>query len=364
MNGSPYHFFVKRGTVNKLARLLPGRRRVLGLTHLRRAGASTATSIRRARDNPNNATTGFGDATNPDNPFKDWNVVFVSYCTATSTSATRRRTTPTPTPARRCTSSTAASHNAQVAEKWAREHFVNPDEVFVTGSSAGAYGAWFNAPLHARRVAGLEVQRPRRRRQRRHHARTSCRTSSRTGTSRPTCPTSIPGLDGRLTRRHRHPGLHRGGRRFYPKTAWAHYTTRLRRRHRRPDRLLQRHAERQRSVAAVTWWQASCAWNAQMRAQAIATAAAVPSNYRYYIGSGSRHTMWGSNKVYTDTTGGVPTHRRLGERDAGQQPARSRSGVDQCRVHQLRPVAARRRAPEPARAAVPAVGPDVVVTCP
>ena len=32
----------------------------------------------------------------------------------------------------------------------------------------------------------------------------------------------------------------------------------------------------------------------------------MPSNYRYYIGTGSRHTMWGSDKVYDDTTGGVP----------------------------------------------------------
>src|SRR5438105_1476678 len=37
--------------------------------------------------------------------------------------------------------------NAPVVEKWAREHFVDPNEVFVTGSSAGAYGAWFHAPL-------------------------------------------------------------------------------------------------------------------------------------------------------------------------------------------------------------------------
>src|SRR6185295_2041787 len=36
-------------------------------------------------------------------------------------------------------------HNSQIAEKWAREHFINPEEVFVTGSSAGAYGAWFNS---------------------------------------------------------------------------------------------------------------------------------------------------------------------------------------------------------------------------
>jgi hypothetical protein len=32
----------------------------------------------------------------------------------------------------------------------------------------------------------------------------------------------------------------------------------------------------------------------------------VPSNYRYYIGTGSRHTMWYFPKVYNDTTGGVP----------------------------------------------------------
>jgi hypothetical protein len=54
------------------------------------------------------------------------------------------------------------------------------------------------------------------------------------------------------------------------------------------------------------YWRASCAWNAGMRALAL-DAAARAENYRYYIGSGARHTMWGANKVYGDTTGGVPT---------------------------------------------------------
>ena len=35
-----------------------------------------------------------------------------------------------------------------------------------------------------------------------------------------------------------------------------------------------------------------------------AALAATTNNYRYYIGTGSRHTMYGSNKVYTDQTGG------------------------------------------------------------
>jgi len=38
-------------------------------------------------------------------------------------------------------------------------------------------------------------------------------------------------------------------------------------------------------------------------------AAAEAPNFRYYVGAGSRHTMWGSDKVYTDTTGNVPTIR-------------------------------------------------------
>ena len=59
-------------------------------------------------------------------------------------------------------------------------------------------------------------------------------------------------------------------------------------------------------LASLRWWEASCAFNSVMRQQVIATAAAVPTNYRYYIGTGSRHTMWGNDKVYTDTTGGVP----------------------------------------------------------
>ena len=60
---------------------------------------------------------------------------------ATCISATRRRTTATVTVEHK------GYHNSKVAEKWAREHFLNPEEVFVTGSSAGAYGAWFNGPL-------------------------------------------------------------------------------------------------------------------------------------------------------------------------------------------------------------------------
>jgi hypothetical protein len=46
-------------------------------------------------------------------------------------------------------------------------------------------------------------------------------------------------------------------------------------------------------------------WNAIMRSL-VQDSASQAANYRYYIGTGSRHTMWGNDTVYTDTTGGVP----------------------------------------------------------
>jgi hypothetical protein len=51
------------------------------------------------------------------------------------------------------------------------------------------------------------------------------------------------------------------------------------------------------------WWIASCAWNEEMRALNAEAVSRAP-NFRFYVGTGSRHTMWGSDKVYTSTEGG------------------------------------------------------------
>jgi len=112
-------------------------------------------------------------------------------------------------------------------------------------------------------------------------------------------------------------------------------------------------------VAAFTWWNGSCAFNTQMRTQAIATAAAVPSNYRYYIGTGSRHTMWGSDKVYTDTSGGVPTLVDWVNGMLAGTPAWSDVERTDCGV--LLPGDP---APNPLQAPFSMIGSDIVVTCP
>src|SRR6185503_3465158 len=90
--------------------------------------------------NPALVSTGFGDYDNPLNPMTDWSVVFVSYCTCDVHWGDEDH---------QYSPGNKANHrgrvNAAVVEKWAREHFVDPAKVFVTGSSAGSYGAIMNA---------------------------------------------------------------------------------------------------------------------------------------------------------------------------------------------------------------------------
>jgi hypothetical protein len=142
MQGDAYRYFAKRGSVNKLLMYYQGGgacwdNLTCGGTALTGAICKTSTED----DDPNAFDSGFADLTNPDNPFRDWNMVMVSYCTCDIHFGDATQDYGDVTVQHK------GYHNSKVAEKWAREHFLNPEEVFVTGSSAGAYGAWFNGPL-------------------------------------------------------------------------------------------------------------------------------------------------------------------------------------------------------------------------
>ena len=132
--------------------LLPGRRRLLGLPHLlpsptcktSSAGpATTRTTPRPASPTSRTPTTRSRTGTSSSCP-----VLHRRH------PLRRRQSTTTDSGNSRAPSSTTAAVNARVVEKWAREHFVIPEQVFVTGSSAGAYGASSNAPLAAWSTSG------------------------------------------------------------------------------------------------------------------------------------------------------------------------------------------------------------------
>ena len=297
MNGSPYAFFAKRGSVNKL------------LVYYQGGGAcwdpltcsipTCDNSVDPGSDNPSNVHVGLADRDNPANPFRDWNAVFVSYCSCDVHFGDAAQDYPPHVEHR-------GYQNSRVVEKWAREHFVNPETVFVTGSSAGAYGAWFNAPLHHRVWPAS-------------HFDVLADAGNGVITQdflvhyfpnwdfRANIPPDIPGLVEVLDNGTGIVGYTEVVADFFPRTRWAHYTTAFDGGTGGQTGFYNIMLNNNNPIAALTWWNGSCAFNKAMRAQAIATAAAVPTNYRYYIGTGSRHTMFGSNKVYTDTTGGVPT---------------------------------------------------------
>jgi hypothetical protein len=305
-----YSYFVKRGSTNKLLVYFQGGGACWDFLTCELANVFDNDVNPAGSDNPNNTQVGLGDQGNSLNPFAEWNVVFVSYCTGDIHFGDSEQTY-----SGGGLGSRHIEHrgfvNARVVEKFAREHFVNPEEVFVTGSSAGAYGAFFNAPLlrdiyPASKFNVLA------------DAGNGIVTQQFLDEKFPVwnfaanLPTHIPGLSDTLTNGTGIPGYTEIVANFYADVNWAHYTTAF-------DGgtggqtgfynvMLNPTTDPLVALAEwPKWWEASCEWNDVMRQQAIDTAAAIPGNYRYYIGTGSRHTMFGSNKVYTDTTGGVPT---------------------------------------------------------
>jgi Pectinacetylesterase len=300
MNSTPYHFFVKRGSVNKLVVYYQGGGACWEQLTCSVPACDTSVNVN-GGDNPNVGAPrpGFADLTNAENPFKDWNSVFVSYCSCDIHFGDAAQDYPLHVEHR-------GFHNARIVEKFAREHFVNPEAIFVSGSSAGAYGAWFHAPLlhevwPASKFTVLA------------DAGNGVITQSFLELNFPNwnfegnLPANVPAIQQVFDEGSGIPGYTKVVAGLYPNTTWAHYTTAFDGGSGGQTGFYNIMINDNNPINALTWWRGSCAFTTQMRAQVLATAAAIPDNYRYYIGTGSRHTMFGSNKVYTDTTGGVPT---------------------------------------------------------
>ncbi|MFT4571451.1 MAG: hypothetical protein ACI8TX_000064 [Hyphomicrobiaceae bacterium] len=142
---TPWKMWARKGTVNNLLVYYQGGGACWNNIT---CGANQCDLTVGAGDDPNNFGDGEGlglfDITDPENPFADWHMVFVPYCSCDVHWGNKRAIYPgliTPAP--------VVEHrgriNASFAEKYAREHFVNPDQIMVAGSSAGGLGAMFNS---------------------------------------------------------------------------------------------------------------------------------------------------------------------------------------------------------------------------
>jgi hypothetical protein len=301
--GTPWVHFVKRGTVNKL------------LVYYQGGGAcwndltcgQTLPVFKETTgpdENPANFSSGFANYQNPENPFRDWNAIVVPYCTgdvhwgdavvqhqAGSDDATINH---------------KGRVNAAVAEKFAREHFVNPEQVFVTGSSAGSYGAVVNGlflqekaypstPFAVLGDAGNGVI-----------TREFLENDLAKWGIEENLPRWIPNLDKPLTELNAS-DLWTEAALYYPQSRFANYTSAYDGGTGGQVGFYNIMLSGDSALDYLLWWRPTCEWNEEMRALSYDSATRAPENYRYYIGVGSRHTMWGNDKVYTDTTGGVPT---------------------------------------------------------
>jgi hypothetical protein len=358
MEGSPYHFFARRGAVNKLVMYYQGGGACWeGLTC---SVPVCNPNVDPVEDNPTNFASGFADRDNPDNPFRDWHTVYVSYCSCDVHYGDSAQDYPFVENIVHVEH--RGFHNAGVAEKWAREHFTDPEVVFVTGSSAGAYGAWFHAvPLQAVWPASQ------------FHVLADAGNGVITQefldgpfsnwNFEANLPDDIPGIREALDAGTGIPGYTEAVAQHFPRTNWAHYSAAYDGGTGGQTGFYNIMLNDNDPIAALTWWEASCAFNQAMRQQAIETSIAVPENYRYYIGTGSRHTMWGNNKVYSDTIGGVPTiadwvDAMLASEPGSRDPAWTNVECDDCSL-----TLPGDPKPEPLQPPFEPQGEDIVIDC-
>jgi hypothetical protein len=294
--GTPFTFYARRGTVNKLVMYYQGGGACWDY------GTCALPTFDTVGGDPRGGSTGFADYGDPRNPFKDWNAVFVSYCTGDVHWGDARY------PHEQNTDVLEVEHkgavNARVAEKWARDHFVNPDEIFVTGSSAGAYGAiaqspylmefaWPSSQFAVLGDAGNGVI----------TNEFLVNDISKWGIEK-NVPRWIEALDTPITDLSI-VDVYIEVARQYPWNRFGTYTSSY-------DggsggqSGFYNVMKSGTPIGGLVWWNATCEWNEIMRAQNFETASQA-SNFRYYIGSGSAHTIYGRDKIYDDTTGGVPT---------------------------------------------------------
>jgi hypothetical protein len=294
---TPYSFWYRRGTVNKLVMYYQG-----GGACWSAATCFTANTFKNtagAGDNPDLVGAGFADSTNPDNPFKDWHMVFVSYCTGDVHWGNNAQFYG---PGQ--TINHVGRVNAKVAEKFAREHFPLPEQVFVTGSSAGSYGALLNSVFLMEDVypssphdvlgdAGIGVI-----------TQGWLESSFPVWNVQENLPTHIPDLNV--------PAIELSTvemwehiARYYPNNDFAAYQSAYDGSGGGQTAFYNVMANPNDILTWPTWWPATCTWNACMRQMVEDIASRVP-NFAYYTGAGSRHTVYGSDKLYEDTTGGMP----------------------------------------------------------
>jgi hypothetical protein len=245
---------------------------------------------------------GIFDTNNPANPFKKWSFVAIPYCTGDVHWGSNDHDYPDylyqyggdPVPAHH-----RGFDNFLVVLKWITENFKRPQKIFVTGSSAGSYGAILGFPYIQKTYPKSKV---------------SILGDAGNGVVseefqissiinwgiQDNLPAWIPGFD-RPFSEYDIDEMYLMIADYYPSRKIAQYTTAWD----WNQTFFYSVMLNIKNPAAWNYWHTErCTWHDQMN-EYVDSAADAP-NYRYYIGAGSDHTVMGYDKFYEEDSAGVP----------------------------------------------------------
>jgi hypothetical protein len=250
-------------------------------------------------------TEGMGifDTENPENPFKDWNFVFIPYCTGDIHWGAADHDYPDYWDQIPNLDSWTIRHrgfvNFQAVLKWMKDNIESPHKIFVTGSSAGSYGAIFNFPY-------IQEAYP--------NSMASVLGDAGNGVVtvdfqnnyinnwgiQPNLAAWIPGLDKPFSELGID-GIYKSIALYYPHRKVAQYTTAWDWNQTFFYYVMQNISDPEswEEEWPSVWYD----WDAQMLEFAY-SAAEVP-NYRYYIAAGDTHTIMMSPLFYTEDSAGI-----------------------------------------------------------
>jgi hypothetical protein len=143
--GTPYAFWVRKGTVNKLVLYFMGGGACWNASTCALAGGVFFDTV--SPEPEPGFISGIFELDNPENPFKDWYIVFMPYCTGDIHWGDNVVTYPATEGTEEVTIHHKGRVNATAAGDWVNENFNGPDFIFVSGCSAGSYGSALAAAL-------------------------------------------------------------------------------------------------------------------------------------------------------------------------------------------------------------------------
>lgn len=316
----PYKFYLKRGTSRNLVINFMGGGACWDPKNC--LGNSTRTYISQA-DIPFDpalfkfAIGGILDPSATQNPFADWNWIFVPYCTGDLHWGSNVTSYTPPNGG----SPVTFSHNGfqnflAVLDFVQRTDLIRPttgNQIFVTGQSAGGYGAVFNFPFVKEAFPSLRVNMV-------GDAANGIVTNGfqqnaiigRWGAQN-TIPWWIPNVNINLLTNGSLGTLYANLANFYSDSRFGQYSTEFDGNQRYFFNVMTQIDANKTYVDNNTMWgsgsgfdtpdSVSCSWRSQSRTKLI-TEASVASNYKYYIASGDVHTISTSSAFYTESTGG------------------------------------------------------------